>query len=374
MQRAIQLKPRVHSPNTTVKRATRAVARHKCKGPTLLFLLLLVAFPSNGQLGSSKTSLQPSLQGEFASFWTVRDAGLREDFTGTTGYLDILNTSGVPLAGTVFYGEYFDAHGRFCFSLVFSQDQGPVEQTPIPAGEARLIDSVASGLFPSSEPKEVRLYLVRLKELSDEKNSLREWNVPLRAPVTLMAGVDVTVYLGSEATSNERPVVDLLLAKVSVDQEGTVTNVDVLDAASSGEESWFRDFIRRQATFYPATNGGKPQLSQALVLVRAVTESGNIRDSLCLPRVSPWVMSYARTADEAAALPVTNLVLTRPTTKLNKLRSTGSVESTETPPAPQGTFKLSFRDSYWSSPALIWARDPTMPHGIQRVLAAPPPR
>ncbi len=331
---------------------------------TALFSLFFgLASPTSAQVGSVKTTVLVSAQGEVGTFWTVREAGLREDFTGTTGYLNVQNISDMPLDGAVFYGEYFDAVGRFCFSLVFSQDNNPVERGAIPRGESRVIDSVGSGLFPASEPKEVKVYLVQIR-LPEQASSVRNWDVLLRAPITLSGGVQSYVQLGSEAASAEGSVLDLVLANVTVNEEGIVTSVEVLHAASNEVESWFRDFAAQQATFYPATRRDHPEQAKALVLVRAVLKEGVLQNLLLPPRMSPWVKLYMRGVADMVAPPVTNIVFARPASQLNRLGTTPLTR----PPAPPGIFELAFYDSYWSSPAMGWVTDFSMPHHIRRQL------
>jgi hypothetical protein len=191
------------------------------------------------------------------------EAGLHQDFNGTTGKLKLQNASNVALEGAVLYAEYFDSVGRLCFSLLFAQDKNPGEQSPIAPGGISVIGSSTPGLFPASEPKEVRLYLVELR-LPELPNSPRRWEVRLRVPVTIAGGVHSTLRLDTEVASASEPVLDLLLASVNVNQAGVATNVDVIHSTSSQVELWFRDFVQRQATIFPATDRDVPHKKRKL--------------------------------------------------------------------------------------------------------------
>jgi hypothetical protein len=338
----------------------------------LLMLSGLSGSPLNGQGNPSivDTGLSVSEEGEVSRFWRVLKAGVREELAGTTGYVKIQNVSDTPIEDPIFYGEYYDSSGRFCFSLILSQDKSQGEQGVIAPGESSVVGSTAVGLFPISQPKEVRLFLVQLS--LPDKQQIRKWDVPIRAPVTLLGGFERDLRLPSETASAKKGILDLILANVTVDKEGIVTTLDVVHAASAQVESWFRDFVK-QATFYPATNRDQPQDGRALLLVRAVTGEGDFRELVPPPQLSPWVNSYAESGQDSTASPVTNILLGRPAPRKNKLTATGEVLTVDSPPSPPGLFQLAYQDTYWSSPAVRLVRDDSMPHHIRREVTVPQP-
>lgn len=338
---------------------------------TLAFLVLelLLSPPLNGQANHStvETKLLVSAQGHVSTFWRVPEAGLREELLGATGYVKIQNISNTLINDPIFYGEYYDSSGQFCFSLILSQDKYSVEQGPIAPNESRMIGSTQIGLFPISEPKEVKLFLLRTGQLGQQEIS--KWDLPIRAPVTLVGGFQRDLQLTSEIASAKRELLDLVLANVTVNAEGIVTRLDVVHAASDQVESWFRDFVQ-QATFYPATNRGRPQEGRALLLVRAVMGEVDFREQVPLPQLSPWVKSYAESVQDNSASLVTSILLSRPATRKNKLTATGEVLTVDSPPAPAGLFQLAYQDTYWSSPAVRLVRDDSMPHHLRREIAS----
>jgi hypothetical protein len=277
----------------------------------LLALQCLTMVPrAGGQVSSADVGLRVLPQGEVSSFWNVVGAGLREDFSGTAGYVKVQNLSGVPIQHAIFYGEYFDSAGRFCFSLVMSEEgtTGP--------GKTGVIRSDSLGLYPTCEPKEVNIHLVQVK-LPGQTESIRKWDLPLRTPITVVdtseSAYESPLQLSAEVASAKGLFLDLVFADVRVNARGNVTSVNVLQAASSQMETWFQDFAEHKAAFYPATDGSRPQYSRALVLVRAVLEGGNLQEAP-LPQSSPWVQSYLQSFDGEAIPPLTNVLFTRPTT------------------------------------------------------------
>jgi uncharacterized protein DUF6851 len=343
---------------------------HRAKRGTPAFLLVILClFPLlglNSQINPVESRLIVSPEGQLSEFWRVSEAGLREELSGTTGYLKIQNISVAPIDDAAFYAEYFDSEGRLCFTLVLSQARNSAERGPIAPGEMRTIGSIGAGLFPASEPKEVRVHLLQLRS-PGQTDELRKWDGRIRAPVTLSGGIQSGLQLSTETGSAKEPVLDLILASVSVNDEGQVTNVDVLRSANSRAESWFRDFAQR-ATFYPATDAGRPQNGQALLMVRAAlgqSEGGQI--VFTPPQLSPWVRLFLQSTNTDLC-PVTNVLLGRPATRINRLKPTGETVSFEIPPAPRGIFQLAFQDTYWSSPAVQWVIDESMPRHMRREL------
>ncbi len=221
-----------------------------------------------------------------------------------------------------------------------------------------MIDSSTFGLFPALEPEEVKLYLVQLM-LPNQPNPLRRWDVTLRVPVTVRGGGDSGLQLDPEMAPRGEALIDLMLARVTVNKSGHVKDVDVLQASTNQIESWFRDFVERQATLFPATERDVPQESYALILVRMASQ-----EKLVPPRMSPWVKSYVQAAKDSVVPPVTTLVFMRPPTRVKPLGT--STDFTERPPSSPGLFELRLGDSRWSEPPVHWVVDPTMPHHLRR--------
>ncbi len=301
------------------------------------------------------------------------EARLRENFDQTTGYLEVQNISGTTVDGPIFYAEYFDASGRFCFSLVFSQATNTAIRGPIAPAEVRGLYSSGVGLFPASEPKEVKLYLVR-QSMPEQANPLRNWDASFRAPITVSGSVRsdaMTLQLGPEVALAKGPFLDLVFAKVSVDEKGFVDGVDVLNTASNRVESWFLDFARHQLTFYPATDRWVPKPDHAVVLVRVVLSEEGIPNSPFLPRMSPWVKSYAARLVGTEVPPVTDIVFARPAGKINRA---GTDELVERPAALPGIFELRLFGSDWSVGAVQMVPDTSVPRRLRRELKVPDSR
>jgi hypothetical protein len=343
----------------------------------LLALQCLTIVPrASGQVSSADVDLRVLPQGEVSYFWNVVGAGLREDFSGTAGYVKVKNVSSMSIEDAIFYGEYFDSAGRFCFSLVMSQTRNSGERGAIGPGETRVIGSDSMSLYPTSEPREVKIRLVQVR-LSGQTESVRKWDLPLRTPITVVdtseSAYESPLQLSAEVASAKGLFLDLVFADVRVNARGNVTSVNVLQAASSQMETWFQDFAEHKAAFYPATVGSRPQDSHALVLVRAMLEGGNVQEAP-LPQSSPWVKSYLQSFDGEAIPPLTNVLFTRPATHLNRLTSTGETVIFKTPPALPGLFTLAFQWTSWSFPAVRWVRDTSMPHLLKRELAVAQPQ
>jgi hypothetical protein len=297
-------------------------------------------------------------QGEASSYWAVSEAGFAEGFTGSGGYINVKNISNIPIRDAIFYAEYFDSQGRLCLTLVFSLHENDL----INPGESRTIDSVGSGLFPSVEPEEMKLYLVQLG-FPDQPNPLRKWHINVRAPATIEEAGASTLQLGSDITSRPEGLFDLMLVRVSVDASGQAKSIDVLNSSSPQIESWLRDFLTRQASLFPATTDGVPQESDELILVRVVLGDENEPDTYASPGRNAWVQSYVKTIKGDTIPLVTTLVFTRPPLRVKPMNSPSLIDR---PASAQGLFELAVGSSYWSSPAVQWVVDASAPHNRRR--------
>jgi len=253
-------------------------------------------------IASAETPLIPKVadellevrpQGRLASFWKVHDALLHENFQSTWANVEVENASPVRIEGARFYGDYFDAAGRICFSAAFSQDENDQGLTGAFApGERRTLISLGSSLAPASEPKELRLYLIAQRLVGSKQEDVFERERLLRVPPT-NGGYSVatqTVRLPG-GLMDHSPIVDLALARVTVDEHGHAQQIEILQASPSVSELC-RAFFG-ELRFEPASSGDLAESGTALVLLRAVDyrrkdlESAPFRSG-----DSPWVQAF----------------------------------------------------------------------------------
>jgi hypothetical protein len=335
----------------------------------LAFAVICIAFAPaiiSQDLPAVRTPLQIIAEGDLSNAWKVHDASLGETITATSGYLEVENITNTSVEDAIFYAEYFDSARRFCFSLVFSLSKNVGVRGPAPPGEVRQLNSVGIGLATSSEAKEVRVYLVR-RNKADLVNSLCKWNVSIRAPVTVGASVPSdadSLQVGAEVGQGRAPVSDLILAKVAVDRNGSVDQVDVINAVSGPVAAWFHHFVR-QLTFFPATECDVPQRATSLMAVRIVLAEDTPLDSALLLRTSPWFELYMQTLKDPEAPIVSQVLFGRPP---SQVKLGDSNDFAELPPAPANLFKAISIGSEWSTPTVGWVKDPSMPHHLRREL------
>jgi hypothetical protein len=353
---------------------TRIRCRLMCGAAiAVAFLCPRVARPAYGQGMPTRIELRASPQGELATFWQVLQADVREKFPETMGYLELKNVTTRTLTGGVVYAEYFDAAGRFCFSLLFSQGRNTRMKRGAAPGETVVAYSGSGGFFPALEPREVRLYLVQ-QSVAGEPGPPLKWSVPFRVPVTLDGGIGADagkIQLGPGFGLGQGPVVDLASVRVTVDQDGFVDGAEVLGAADAEAGAWLLNFVH-QLTFYPATDGDLPETADALLVVRVVLSEGPRWRQPPPPRASPWIRSYAaRVRGGGAVPPVTQVVFARPA---RRAKLNGSDGWTTLPPAPPGVFEVNALGSYWSDLPTNLVRDPSMAHHWRTVLVLPDAR
>lgn len=353
-------------------RAPRIGLFEQCALSGRIILLSLLLVPSSGaQMPFTQIVVKVSGQRDLSAVWEVQQAGLEETISGTKGYLDLVNRSAGSITDTTFYGEYFDSSGRFCFSLVFSQASNLGSRGPIGPGEARRFESVAAELFAASEPTQLKLYLVG-QPSAQLPNAPVNWDVPATAPVTVIGslGFDQSqVQIDPEAESADRPVRDLVIAEVSVDQSGRAGQVNFLNDVSWQARNWFLPFVHDELRFYPASDWNGFRSDRVLVLVRAIISENGPEDMVVPPRMSLCVKSYVDGLSGNRIPPITEIVLTRPRAKVKLM---GSGQLIERPAAPPGLFKVSVWNSDWSS-VFNWVGDPSMPYRLRRQLTADKP-
>ncbi len=331
-----------------------------------LAIFSLLATTSKAQTFVSNIRVAVMPQGDIGSFWSVRNAGVREEFGATTGYVELQNASNLYLQAGVFYGEYLDANGRLCFSLVFSQK----DSNAVAPGQEITLYSAATSMFAAVQPKELRLFILQ-QSTAGKTESPKKWHALVRTPVTIgtqSLGINEGRLQFSPAGSD---VVDLILAKVGVNESGKVTKVEILNAANKPIQEWFEQFVTHIGTFYPATNDGVPKVDFALVLVRAMNSEEALRNGEFSSRASaPWVRSYISGSSGAELPPVTEFLFHRPSPQARRLDTDEPLPKAAVPP-----LALSSVQSEWSVPSFRWVADSKMPQNKRRelVIAASEP-
>ena len=319
-------------------------------------------------LSHARTRLKIVPEGMAITIWRVMDAGLQQEATGTTGYLEIQNASSEPIPAAFLYAEYFDA-SRVCFTLLFSQDTNLDAQNPIGPGETRKLFSVAPGLIPAIQPTEIHVYA--MSSSNGSERPLRFEGTSVRAPVTVdssIASSELRLQLDPKTVHSNGSIQGLLLATVDVDERGDLVNLEVLDAPNKAVEAWFQGFAR-ELTFYPATDDGVPVRSSVFVRVQAVFPSQSTTGDFPMPTQA--LNQYTVRNGTAQIPPVTQIILQRPSTKM---QLKGSKEFSDVPPAPPGALDVTSFGSDWSTSAYRWVADPLMPHRRARRLIGGGPR
>ncbi len=320
---------------------------HSVVLPTAI-LLASLSEPIFGQVRPTEVPVSALSKGELTTFWHVRRASLREDLTGTTSYLVIENTSKVSLEDFVIYGEYFDSAGRLCFSSMFSRS---AKENSIAPAEYVTLSSRSGQLFAASDVRNGEFYLVQ-QRISGQPDSLRRWKISIRAPVTIrgtsMRLDEDKLQLAPDTVIGSTPL-DLLLARVKVDQSGSIQDIETLNKLANQTESWFREFVSRRKTnfFNPATVAGLQQSDLALIMIRAVsTEVRSESVSYQLRASLPWVKSFAAGLSDKQIPPITEILFHRPPTRVKAIGNSDNY--IDRPAAPPGVMELMYLGSDWS--------------------------
>lgn len=287
-------------------------------------------------------------EGDLTKYWTLKSAELRETPSATWGYVGIQNVSNTPIERARFYGEYFDAQGRFCFSLAFSlaSNEGGLD-SPSRPGEVRSLRSMAASLSPAVAPKELRLYLVGQRSLTGQHVE-GEGTPPMRVPVIISGGLAESlssVILKGELAPPDDSIRDLVLARVRVDSTGRPEKVEVVHAISDKLLQWFQDYVSG-VRFTAASRGKIPEAGDTLLLVRAVASRNAFENSDFLPRLSPRVTTYLASTYDNEVAPVSTLLFVPAPTRVKRL---GSGDWVNLPPPPPGLFSIFFDGTDWCS-------------------------
>src|SRR5215470_16879629 len=162
---------------------------------------------ASGESAIEKKPIRAIMDDELAKYWKVSEAGVREDYTGTIGYVELQNVAEMSFSDAILYGEYFDSTNRLCFSLVFSLNKGARDEESVKPGESRVIEALGFGLFPALDPEKVKLYLIQLRA-DDRSTFLKKTDVAIWGPVTVQGGAS-SVQLSQELASRQDAILDL---------------------------------------------------------------------------------------------------------------------------------------------------------------------
>jgi hypothetical protein len=289
-----------------------------------------------------------SLQGA----WTVAGTKLYEDYAQVSGAVTVRNLSPSAVEDAKFYAEYFDKDGRLCMTLGFAIWAGE-PPGPVPPGGQREVVSISSSVMPASRPVEVKVSLVSQRPLGQSAAAVKGEGV-MHGPVNA-AGPDMKwqkLTLDPALLQGDKPIVDLVLADLSLDAQGKVAGSTILNAASADLRSWFPEFLQH-VHFDPATLGSAPIPAETLMLVRALNARSLADvDSAVMPaRASPWVQAFAASYTRGDELP-----------------QVIGVHFFHPADAPPNEFDGAFAGAEWGG--LVWRPDPNS-HTLTRRWASP---
>lgn len=263
-----------------------------------LLVVLVICAPCGKAQRPAPSSFAPIAvrpEADLQRSWEVEQGGLEENFDSATFTATIKNVSGQPVASAYFFGRYYDASNRLCFTALFSLgDNGEGRTGPAMPGEVRTLRSV-SLILPAIKPNVVDLSLSKRVRVPGRSP------VPavLAAPLTpvMIVGVDgITgpddwgrLCLGGKPGVPDRAVVDVALAKARITSDSKMEDFEVLDAlATEPFVTWFTELASHLA-FDPASRNGQPFASEVLLLARVVVRAWNPGEPPHLARSNPWV-------------------------------------------------------------------------------------
>jgi hypothetical protein len=262
--------------------------------------------------------------------WKIESATLAEGLNETMGTLTVRHTGEPPRAETRFYAEYFDSEKRFCFSLVFL-----LNGSGLAAAGSRTIIATAPGMAAAARAVELRI-----REVSGTPGA----RALVSCPPTIRAGSRPEwQYLNVDPGSGLEPVTRVALAKISVDELGTVRSAGILQLRDSGLGEWIQGFIR-QLRFAPEMRDGVAVPSTSLLLVRLVNKAGTVP----VPASQdPWVK--AALATWKGTLPVIHVL---------RFESPAAFGEAVSPLEASTKWLFVSLGTDWSTEALQWAADP----------------
>jgi hypothetical protein len=261
----------------------------------------LVQFPGSAwaqkPAPNSVTVLTVHAERNLGRSWEVERAESAENFDSIELTVTVRNTSGHSVPSAYFFGRYYDALGRLCFTSLFSLVDNLEGQTvPASAGEIRTLRSV-SFLVPATTPSVLKVSVSHRAEVPG-KSSLPPG---LAAPATpvMIASRSVSaddnwrgLCLGGHSQFPADPVVDVGLASGVVGPQGTIRNFEVVGAlASRPYVSWLQH-LAQYLNFIPASRNGRPVASETLVLVRALLREWRQGERPFAASSNPWVERF----------------------------------------------------------------------------------
>lgn len=305
--------------------------------------------------------------GQVSKHWAVKHFELRETPDATWGFIEVQNLADWPVTEARFYGEYFDAKGRFCFSLAFSLSSNVKHlNTPVQPGGIRTLRSLASSLTPAVAPAELRLYLVGQKMSTGQSlRGTRPSSMRVPPTISIPGGAPPTLsklILGADQAPAHGSVRDLFLARIQFRGDGHVGKYGIIQATSGSPRRWLRGYLLA-AKSVCASGAGFSEVRDVLLLGRAVAPGSASRDVRFLPRRSAWVSHYVATlTGDEVPLVVVLLFLPAPT----RVKSLGSKAWHEVipPPAP-GEFSFLGVGTDWC-PDVFKYRPSGVPGQVQR--------
>lgn len=293
---------------------------------------------------ASVIPLKVITEGDLAKFWRVGRADLVENFEETRGHVELENLSAKPVPEAALYAEYFDAAGRLCFTMVFSQEQNmQMREGPLQPGEARTLTCAITSLGPAVQPVEAKFYLAWKSQVG-RYTRYTTGQTPVCAPATVGGGFTprfMSLQIGPELMGSNSALVDLLLARIEVSARGRMEHAEVLHAANEGIRVWFEE-LGRQLLFFPASSDAVREKSSTLVLARAISFTDQFWDKPLILREDPWVKSYIGTRQEDE-IPLVNQFLFMP----SPTRESCDGREVRLPLAPLGYFRLINTQTSW---------------------------
>lgn len=273
-----------------------------------------VPSPPSPPLKVKVTDLRVTVRGEALGSRQTPLARLEEALAGVWGLVFVGASPEPESRRQTIYARYFDAKGRFCFSLQFWG--GSRRALRAEAGDDRsAFLSMTASLAPAVEPRSAELY--RLTTTGGGHQRTAGSQPVVESEPTLESSSEIEPWQRLWLTKRElqsatAPILDIALAGVNLDDNGHPVKIRLEGAVSEAAAGWMRHFLAHQR-FQPAKRGNIPEPSYSLVLVRAVVSLKDIRASYFLPRDSAWVKRYVESLS-GERVPSVNLVLLIPST------------------------------------------------------------
>jgi hypothetical protein len=265
---------------------------HAMQARTVAVVYLIAAVASTSLQAQAppyeSASLHISPESQLRRGWKALGAEILESDDGTMGTLKLQNTSSQAVEEPRFYAEYFASSGQACFALLFEHSPSyEGRRGPFRPGEQRTLYAGAYWMSPALKVAEVRLHQVRGGH-----------SAPVPYLPATMEGMSLTgerwegVQVETKPGKKGGPWLDLVLARVAIDDRGGAQAPEVLYALDKGIATWFDEFMQHQQ-FLPAKRAGVAEASDVLILVRAPVSTRCLHERAFPPRESDIVRDYA---------------------------------------------------------------------------------